>query len=675
MTKTLLFCLFSISLAAQPGFQKKLEGLQAAEGLAVLSDGGYLLAGARGNCIQILRFNANGAPVWMRQVCPSNPVADLSIGALHLVASTDGSGSFLLLFRKGGFLSSPANLLNLMKFDASGNLLWEFQLRPEKRYGPFCPGNQLVVTPNGSIWAVHGMGFTDLYPDYNQLLVFKTSPSGQPLLRQFYLSDTPATANGILAENNNEIFVYGGLGTATTDGVLLKTNELGDVLWSKRYPGMHFIQDGGFFANGDFMLMAEHEDAYALTRIKANGAVVWTKTLPDTLSLFHCAVAADEGIILVGKKADDSYKLLKIEAGFAGPGWAKSYEECTRYKLTALEATADGGFVFCQSSNFGEPRSRFVKADQFGNLSADCPVWEEAATGLDSISVIPLPIQFSKLAVVSAAPEPIFDLRETNIEVKNCCPSAKPEALFSLPDSVCANSPLELASQGSICADSWHWSLPGAVPDTAESAQVQGTRWEMGGMYPIQLTAILGECADTFSRILHVSEAGKVDFFAFSDTLLCPDQPFVVEPQLDGFESWVWQDGSTQSALVLNPPVAGTFHIAAKKGFCTLADTFQIELGGCGPTRVFVPNAFSPNDDGENDHWEIQPQQGVTVLRCQVFDRWGNLCYATKPGESPRWDGVWKGKNLPSGVFFWQISLLNLEGREEFLSGDLLLLR
>jgi hypothetical protein len=513
VTKTILLCLFSVSLAAQPGFQKKLEGLQAAEGLAVLSDGGYLLAGARGNCIQILRFDVDGSPLWMRQVCPSNPAADLSIGAMHLVASSDGSGSFLLLFRKGGFLTSPANLLNLMKFDATGNLLWESQLRPEKRYGPFSPGNQLVATPSGAIWATHGMGFTDLYPDYNQILIFKNSSSGQALLRQFYLSDSPATANGILAEKENEIFVYGGLGTATTDGVLLKINELGDVLWSKRYPGMHFIQDGGFFANGDFMLMAEHEDAYALTRIKANGAVVWTKTLPDTLSLFHCAVAADEGIVLVGKKADGSYKLLKINPAFAGPGWAKSYEECTRYNLTALEATPDGGFVFTQSSTNGEPRSRFVKADVQGLLSSNCPVWEEAATGFDSISVTPVPIQFNKLAVVSAAPEPLFALRETNVEVKDCCPSAHPEALFSLPDSVCANSPIALASLGSNCADAWHWSLPGAVPETAETAQVQELTWGTAGLFSIQLTATIGNCQDTFIRILNVLEAKKSQYF------------------------------------------------------------------------------------------------------------------------------------------------------------------
>jgi len=63
---------------------------------------------------------------------------------LHLVADKVVSGAFYLGFRKGAFSSSPDNLLNLMKFDANGSLLWETQLR------------MVFICGEKSKWAIYG---------------------------------------------------------------------------------------------------------------------------------------------------------------------------------------------------------------------------------------------------------------------------------------------------------------------------------------------------------------------------------------------------------------------------------------------------------------------------------------------------------------------------------------
>jgi gliding motility-associated-like protein len=84
---------------------------------------------------------------------------------------------------------------------------------------------------------------------------------------------------------------------------------------------------------------------------------------------------------------------------------------------------------------------------------------------------------------------------------------------------------------------------------------------------------------------------------------------------------------------------------------------------------------FSPDDDSSNDVWETYLHPGLYPLECQIFDRWGNQCYASKTGELPRWDGYWKGRALPAGVYVWQFRLRNANGKEEGFTGDLLLLR
>ena len=133
MIKTLLLSLFATTLAAQPQFQKKIDGLQAAEGLACLPDGAYVMAGLRGNGVQIICLEADGSSRWMKQLCLADVNAHISFGRLHLEADKLSPGAFFLIFRKGAFSSAPDNLRNLMKFDSNGELLWETQLHPEKK--------------------------------------------------------------------------------------------------------------------------------------------------------------------------------------------------------------------------------------------------------------------------------------------------------------------------------------------------------------------------------------------------------------------------------------------------------------------------------------------------------------------------------------------------------------
>jgi len=66
----------------------------------------------------------------------------------------------------------------------------------------------MAVTPSGIRLAIHGMGLTDTLSYFNQVLLFKVDPDGQRLLRKFFLTDLPATANGIVTNNNQMVFVY-----------------------------------------------------------------------------------------------------------------------------------------------------------------------------------------------------------------------------------------------------------------------------------------------------------------------------------------------------------------------------------------------------------------------------------------------------------------------------------
>lgn len=86
---------------------------------------------------------------------------------------------------------------------------------------------------------------------------------------------------------------------------------------------------------------------------------------------------------------------------------------------------------------------------------------------------------------------------------------------------------------------------------------------------------------------------------------------------------------------------------------------------------IFVPTAFTPNNDGRNDSWQIaflDPLFGATV---QVYNRYGQLVYEAAGGTAA-WDGTWKGKLQPSGTYVYYILFIK---RHRNMKGTVMLIR
>ncbi len=94
----------------------------------------------------------------------------------------------------------------------------------------------------------------------------------------------------------------------------------------------------------------------------------------------------------------------------------------------------------------------------------------------------------------------------------------------------------------------------------------------------------------------------------------------------------------------------------AAPGGCTDADSVTVRVNA--NRHVYVPNTFSPNDDGENDRFTVYSGPEVRqVGSLQVFSRWGELVFRREDfpanDDQSGWDGTFRGKTLPPGVFTW----------------------
>ncbi len=99
-------------------------------------------------------------------------------------------------------------------------------------------------------------------------------------------------------------------------------------------------------------------------------------------------------------------------------------------------------------------------------------------------------------------------------------------------------------------------------------------------------------------------------------------------------------------------------------------------------TFIFIPNVFSPNQDGENDLWEVTASE-VNSLNIQVFNRWGEQVYkislintAEPTNFNPAWDGYTPtGKPVTEGTYFYIVQYTLPSGETKVEKGNLTLIR
>jgi gliding motility-associated-like protein len=93
---------------------------------------------------------------------------------------------------------------------------------------------------------------------------------------------------------------------------------------------------------------------------------------------------------------------------------------------------------------------------------------------------------------------------------------------------------------------------------------------------------------------------------------------------------------------------------------------------------IFIPNVFSPNQDGINDIFYLQANPEITDINTfRVFDRWGNMVFQS--GTIPsQWDGKFDGTPMNPGVYIYRIEVSYFDQaveRKGILHGDITLIR
>ncbi|MFN0016161.1 MAG: PKD domain-containing protein [Saprospiraceae bacterium] len=204
--------------------------------------------------------------------------------------------------------------------------------------------------------------------------------------------------------------------------------------------------------------------------------------------------------------------------------------------------------------------------------------------------------------------------------------------------------------------------------------------YENPGVYTIQvaITSPIG-CftADTFFNLIRVEPSPVANFTFFPDTLLTQFNNTVQFTDLSvGANRWNWQFDRFGTTTKQNPsftfPDTGLMKItliATHPEGCKDSLTKYLDI--VPEIRWFMPNAFTPNSDGQNDGFLGKGYlEGVTNFSMTIWNRWGEMVFeTTDPTES--WNGRKRntGAMSPDGVYVYLVTFIGPRGQRQEYKG------
>lgn len=172
----------------------------------------------------------------------------------------------------------------------------------------------------------------------------------------------------------------------------------------------------------------------------------------------------------------------------------------------------------------------------------------------------------------------------------------------------------------------------------------------------------------------------KIKAFAGNDTTVVVGQPLLFNGT--GGVSYLWSPGTGLTSTTVFNPVGVYGPTIDSVRYKMIAS----DIIGCSDSAyvtvyvyktipyVFVPTAFTPNNDGLND--VIRPiAVGIRQINYfAVYNRWGERVFYTTANKQG-WNGIHNGRIQASGVYVWMLQAIDYTGKPLFLKGTVTLIR
>lgn len=554
----------------------------------------------------------------------------------------------------------------IVKIDINGNKLWD------KTYGGL--GDDVLLCVDES-WdgglILGGYSNSDISGDKTEdsyggidYWVIKTNASGNIQWDRTYGGSADDTLKSIVAHNVQQKYLLAGSSNSSISGNKSESNigivdywtvqvdGNGDKLWDKTYGGFSSnvlsdaelgLIDMGYLLIGSSnsnISITKSEDSkggydYWLVNIDSSGKVLWNKTLGGGNDDYaSAAILTIEGAHIVGGYSKSGASDDKTDASMGGFDYWFLKVDTNGAKVFDY---AFGGFaddiLLCLSQECG--RGYYMGGESFSNDNGNK---SETNRGVSD---------YWLLDIVSPT-IPFFDYQ-----------------------IACIGNPILFFDLTEVLPDYWYWTFddPASGADNSSYLKQPVHTFTLPGTYDVTLVVKEG-CQNDTSITIPVEIAKnrlEDDIELGDDDILCEGEIMELSVLYDSTLTYIWSTGATTNSIFINAP--DSFSVTVSDSMCSYTD--GILIGEC--PRLYAPNIFSPDGDGENDYFFVYGV-GITEIELTIFDRWGQKIFETKDMEQG-WDGTFHGHKLPIDTYVYRVMYKGFGNTAFRKIGDISLIR
>jgi gliding motility-associated-like protein len=254
-----------------------------------------------------------------------------------------------------------------------------------------------------------------------------------------------------------------------------------------------------------------------------------------------------------------------------------------------------------------------------------------------------------------------------------------PTASFEMVDSACGNSYVEIIFNGTgdnITTFDWQFDNPGIL--NGAGAGPYQLMWQRAGIQTVHVDVkTQNGCTDSYSEQIvtiqpEIETIADATITLGESIQLWGDAAPLFNKLMFQWTPNIYLDCDTCQHPYATPLNTTNYSVVVTDTWGCI-DTAAVKITIDKNRTVNIPNAFTPNADGNNDRF-VMYGDNIQNMQLSIYSRWGEKVFETTDIKTG-WDGTFKGKSCSPGVYVYVVQITYIDAFSENRQGNFTLLK